>query len=213
MLRLLGSALLLSVALPYAAQDDLGGRVDALFARWDRSDSPGASVSVVHKGEVIFSDGYGLASLEQGTHITPDTIFHVASVSKQFTAFALCLLADEGALGLDDPVRAHLAEVPDFGAPLTLRHMLHHTSGLRDQWEGLAMAGWRLDDVITTQHVLTFVEHQKELNFPSGSEHLYCNTGYTLAGQVVARVSGESFPEFCRGAHLRAPRHGPHPLP
>ena len=110
------------------AQDDLGSRVDAAVARWVRDDSPGVSIAAVHRGEVVFSDGYGLASLEHGTPIRPETVFHVASVSKQFTAFALCLLEAEGALSLDDPVRDHLPEVPDFGAPITLRHFLHHTS-------------------------------------------------------------------------------------
>lgn len=179
------------------AQDDLGTRIDGICAQWDRDDCPGLSIAVLHDGEVIFAEGYGLASLEQERPITPETIFHVASVSKQFTAFALCLLQADGKLSLDDEVRAHLTEVPDFGQPLTLKHLLHHTSGLRDQWESLAIAGWRLDDVITTEHVLTFVRHQRELNFAPGSAHLYCNTGYTLAGEVVKRVSGQPFPEFC----------------
>jgi len=190
------TALLLT--LTAAAQDGLGDRIDDLCDSWDVPGSPGVSIAALHDGEVVFADGYGLASVEQGTPITPETIFHVASVSKQLTAFALCLLQADGALSLDDDVREHLPEVPDFGAPITLRHLLHHTSGLRDQWESLAIAGWRLDDVITTEHVMTFVAHQRELNFPTGSAHLYCNTGYTLAGQVVARVSGKPFPQFCR---------------
>lgn len=196
--RVVLALLLLAPLAPLSAQEDLGARIDPLFARWDVPGSAGASVSVLHHGEVVFSEGYGEASLEQGTPNTPDAVFHVASVSKQFTAFALCLLQADGVLSLDDDVRSHLPEVPEFGAPIRLKHLLHHTSGLRDQWEALAMAGWRLDDVITTEHVLTLVANQRELNFPTGTEYLYCNTGYTLAGQIVARATGGSFPDFCR---------------
>ncbi len=140
--------------------------------------------------------GYGSANLEYRVPITPQTPFHVASVSKQFTGFAIVLLALEGKLSLDDDIRKHLEEVPDFGTPITIRHLIHHTSGLRDQWETLAMSGWRLDDVITREHILKMVARQRELNFPPGSEHMYCNTGYTLLAEIVARVSGQSFAEF-----------------
>jgi len=190
-------ALLLAV-LAIPQDPGLTERIDALFARWDRPGSPGASVAVLHAGKLLHANGYGSAQLEHRVPITADTVFHVASVSKQFTAFAICLLEAEGKLSLEDSIRLHLPEVPDFGTPITLRHLLHHTSGLRDQWEALAVAGWRLDDVITTEHVLTFVANQRELNFPPGSRHMYCNTGYTLLGEVVKRTSGESFPEFCR---------------
>jgi CubicO group peptidase (beta-lactamase class C family) len=122
----------------------------------------------------------------------------VASVSKQFTAFAIAMLADRGKLTLDDDIRTYLPEVPDFGKTITIRHLVHHTSGLRDQWEALAMAGWRLDDVITREHILSMVRNQKELNFEPGEQHVYCNTGYTLLAEIVARVSGESFPEWTK---------------
>ena len=173
--------------------DPSTARIDALFQEWDTPGSPGAAVAVLKEGEIVFSRGYGSAQLEYGIPITPATIFHVASVSKQFTAFAVTLLAQEGRLSLDDDIRKHLPEVPDFGSTITLKHLLHHTSGLRDQWEALAMAGWRLDDVITTEHILSMVRNQKELNFEPGEEHLYCNTGYTLLGEIVARVTGQSF--------------------
>jgi CubicO group peptidase (beta-lactamase class C family) len=189
--------LLIPFALPHA-EPRVDGRVDALFAPWDKEGSPGAAVAVMKDGEIIVADGYGNAQIEYGVPITPETVFHVASVSKQFTAFAVCLLADEGKLALDDPVQKYIPEVPDFGRTITLKHLLHHTSGLRDQWEALQIAGWRMDDVITTQHVLTMVSHQRELNFEPGAEYMYCNTGYTLLAETVARVSGQSFPEFCR---------------
>jgi CubicO group peptidase (beta-lactamase class C family) len=172
------------------------GRIDQLFARWDRSDAPGFSLAVARAGEIVFERGYGSAQLEYGIPITPSTIFHVASVSKQFTAFAVAMLAEQGRLSLDDDVREYIPEVPDFGTTITLRHLIHHMSGLRDQWNLLALGGWRLDDVITTEQILTAVSHQEELNFDPGDEYVYCNTGYTLLAEVVARVTGQSFPEW-----------------
>ena len=180
-----------------AAQAALSGAIDALFSEWDSPDSPGAAVAVIHDGELVHSAGYGIAQLEYGIPIDPaTTVFHAASVSKQFTAMAAVLLAADGKLSLDDEVRAHVPEVPEFDAPITLRHLLWHTSGLRDQWAALVIAGWRLDDVITTEHILEMVARQRELNFPPGERKLYCNTGYTLLAEVVDRVSGTPFPAF-----------------
>lgn len=174
----------------------MSAKVDALFAEWDKPDSPGAALAVVKNGSVIYKRGYGSANLEYGIPITPSSIFHIASVSKQFTTMAVGKLAQEGKLSLDDEVRAHIPEVPDFGKPITLRHLIHHTSGMRDQWELLVMAGWRMDDVITRAHILKMVSRQVELNFDPGEEHLYCNTGYTLLAETVERVSGQSFREW-----------------
>ncbi|MDA2936810.1 serine hydrolase [Acidobacteria bacterium AH-259-A15] len=179
-----------------AAAASPSGKVDQLMAQWDQPHSPGAALAVIRDSDIIYSNGYGLAHLEYDVPISPSTIFHVASVSKQFTAFAVGLLAEQGKLSLDDDVRRHIAEIPDFGKKITLRHLIHHTSGLRDQWNLLALAGWRLDDVITREQILTAVRHQKELNFDPGEEYLYCNTGYTLLGEVVARVSGQTFREW-----------------
>ena len=179
-----------------AGPDALGAKVDKLFARWDKPDSPGAAVIVARDGAVLYKHGYGIANLEYDIPITPATVFHVASVSKEFTAFAITLLAGQGKLSLDDDVRKYLPEVPDFGKKITIRHLIHHTSGLRDQWELLAMAGWRLDDVITKQHILKMVSHQKELNFAPGDEHVYCNTGYTLLAVIVERVTGQTFRQY-----------------
>ncbi len=171
-------------------------QVDELFTPWDSDDTPGASVAVVKDGAIIYKKGYGMANLEYDIPNTPSTIFHIASVSKQFTAFSILLLEKEGRLSLDDDLRKYIPEVPDFGKTITLRHLATHTSGMRDQWNLLAMAGWRLDDVITKEHVLKLVSKQKELNFNPGDEYLYCNTGFTLLAEVVARVSGQSFAEF-----------------
>jgi CubicO group peptidase (beta-lactamase class C family) len=172
------------------------GKVNQLVAPWDRPDSPGAAVAVTQDGEIVYERGFGSAQLEYEVPITPTTVFHVASVSKQFTAFAVTLLADQGKLSLDDDIREYLPELHDFGTTITIRHLIHHTSGLRDQWTLLAMAGWRLDDVITLEHIMKLVRKQRELNFEPGAEHLYSNTGYTLLAEIVARVSGRSLREW-----------------
>ncbi|MHC5039061.1 MAG: serine hydrolase domain-containing protein, partial [Planctomycetota bacterium] len=172
--------------------------IDEVFAEWDRPDSPGCALALIGEEGILYERGYGMANLEYDIPITPETIFHVASVSKQFTAMAVGMLAEEGKLSLDDDVRLHVPELHDFGEPLTVRHLIHHTSGLRDQWMLLVLAGWRMDDVITTEDAMDVVRRQRELNFKPGGEHLYCNSGYTLMAVVVERVSGLPFPEFCR---------------
>jgi CubicO group peptidase (beta-lactamase class C family) len=183
---------------PSDAERDAGLRrsIDAVFAEWDRWDTPGAAVAVVRDGEVFYLRGYGSAQLEYSVPITPSTVFHVASVSKQFTCMAVELLAQEGKLRWDDEARRYLPELPDYGAPITLRQLANHTSGIRDQWELLAMSGFRLDDVITREHILKVVLRQRELNFDPGAEYLYSNSGYTLLGEVVARVSGKTLREL-----------------
>lgn len=171
--------------------------IDALFAEWDTPNTPGCALAIVRDASIIYARGYGRASLEYPAPITPQTIFHVASISKQFTAFAIALLAHEGALNLDHDVRRYIPELPDFGHTITARHLIHHTSGLRDQWELLNLAGWRWDDVMTTADILELVTRQHTLNFVPGAEYAYCNTGYTLLGEIVARLSGMPFRDFC----------------
>lgn len=187
---------LVTTAPAQNGEDPLTKKVDQLFATWDKPESPGAAIAVIKDGAVVYKRGYGSANLEYNVPITPHTVFHVASVSKQFTAFAIALLASQGKLSLDDDIRKHLPEVPDFGKKITIRHLIHHTSGLRDQWTLLGMAGWRLDDVITKEHIMKMVRHQKELNFDPGAENLYSNTGYTLLAVIVERVSGQSFRDY-----------------
>ena len=171
-------------------------QVDEIFAAWDNNSTPGAAVAVVKDGAIIYKKGYGIANLEYDVPITPNSIFHIASVSKQFTVFSILLLEKQGKLSLDDDIRKYIPEVPDFGKTITLKHLASHTSGLRDQWNLLAMAGWRLDDVITKEQVLKLLSKQKDLNFAPGEEYVYCNTGFTLLAEVVARVSNMSFADF-----------------
>ncbi len=171
-------------------------QVADLFNVWYNKETPGVAVAIVQDGKISYKNGFGMANLEYDIPITPTSVFHIASISKQFTAFSILLLEEEGKLSLDDDIRKYIPEVPDFGTTITLRHLANHTSGLRDHWSLLALAGWRLDDVITTEHILTVVSHQKELNFEPGEEFSYCNTGFALLAEVVARVSKQSFAEF-----------------
>ena len=174
------------------------GKVDQAFYAYKINDGPGAAVAIKQKGKILYSNGYGLANLEYDIPVTPTSVFHIASVSKQFTAFSILLLQADGKLNINDDIRKYIPEVPDFGTTITLKHLATHTSGLRDQWNLLQMAGWRMDDVITKEHVLKLVSRQEELNFEPGEEMYYCNTGFTLLAEVVARVSGKSFAEFTK---------------
>jgi CubicO group peptidase (beta-lactamase class C family) len=173
-------------------------RVDRLFARWDKRTTPGGVVAVLQDGKIRYSRGYGMANLEHNIPNTPATLFHIASVSKQFTAFAIQLLVQDGKLSLDDDVRKYITELPDFGKTITVRHLVYHTSGLRDQPHLMWLGGWRFEDAVTEQDVLYLVSQQRELNFPPGQEDLYSNTGYTLLAILVQRVSGKSLSEFAQ---------------
>jgi CubicO group peptidase (beta-lactamase class C family) len=181
--------------------DSVSRAVDRVFDAFRNTDSPGCAVGVSRNGSVVLARAYGMANLETATPIEPTSIFHVASVSKQFTAAAILLLEREGKLSLDDDIRKHLTEMPDYGTPITIRHLLTHTSGLRDQWELLSIARGRFEESrITEADVMDIVPRQTALNFKPGAEYVYSNTGYTLAGVIVKRVSGKSLREF---AHER----------
>jgi CubicO group peptidase (beta-lactamase class C family) len=181
-----------------AADNETAKRLDDLLKASCKAGTPGVSVAVIQHGKPVYEKGYGLANLEYDIPVTPQTIYHVASVSKQFTAMALVLLEEDGKLSLEDDLHKYLPELPDYGHPVTIRQLLQHISGIRDQWQTLALAGWRLDDVITQEQILRVLFRQKELNFVPGTRHLYSNGGYTLAAEIVTRVSGKPFPDFCR---------------
>jgi CubicO group peptidase (beta-lactamase class C family) len=195
-----GILLLVSWIVPagLTAQDVNAGKVAALFKAYDRRDAPGASVVVISKGRVVYEGGFGSADLEHGIPINATTVFHVGSVSKQFTAFAILLLEQQGRLSLDDDIRKHLPDVPDFGPTITLRHLLHHQSGMREHETLLQMSGISTADVIETVHILKLVGRQKELDFNPGEDISYSNTGYVLLAQVVEKVTGMSFRQWTR---------------
>jgi CubicO group peptidase (beta-lactamase class C family) len=188
----------LAVALAGAPAEAVA-RVDEVFEKYETTESPGCAVAVAEGGRTVLARAYGMSDLERETPNTVDTVFEAGSVSKQFTAAAVMLLARDGKLSLDDAVRKHIPELPDYGAPLTIRQMLTHTSGLRDWGAVVAAAGWpRGSRVHTHGHVLEVVSRQKALNFPSGTEFSYSNSGYNLAAILVSRVAGKPFAEFTR---------------
>jgi CubicO group peptidase (beta-lactamase class C family) len=168
-------------------------QVTKLFEKWDNPATPGAAVAVVRDGMVVYRNGFGSAHMEYNVPITPSTIFHVASVSKQFPAFAISLLEEQGKLSADDDIRKYLPWMPDFGHKITIRHLLNHTSGIRDQWELLIFSGWRMEDVITQKDILYLLKRQRELNFKPGDQYMYCNSGFTLLTEIVAKVTGQPF--------------------
>ena len=182
-----------------ADSQDLAQSVYAVFAEYAKPGSPGCSLAVIQDGRIAYEKGYGLASIEHGVPIDPKkTVFDIGSTSKQITAACILLLAQDGKLSLDDEVRKHVPELPDYGTPVTLRHLLHHTSGLRDYADVMAMSGLNFEDWTTTGDGLAAVARQKKLNFKPGSEYSYSNTGYFLLSQIVERVSGKTMREFAQ---------------
>ena len=195
-------ALSLSVVgvMPAAAQHDLPiARIDSVFLDMNRSDRPGCTIGIFAHGDVAYANGYGMANLEYGIALQPRSVFHIASISKQFTAFAVELLVSEGRVSWDDNIRTYVPEIPEYDHPVTLRHLAHHTSGIRDQWSLLLMAGWRWEaDLVTQANALDVMSRQQALNFEPGSEYLYSNSGFTLLAVVVERVSGKTLREFAQ---------------
>jgi CubicO group peptidase (beta-lactamase class C family) len=174
---------------------DADKKMDSLFAHYN-THTPGVSLVVVKDGQTIFKKSYGSANLEFGIANTPETVFQIASVSKQFTAFAIYLLAKQGKLSLEDDIRKYIPELPTYGKPIRIRHLLAHTSGIRDLAATLTLAGWHIEDVMTTEQIMKVITRQKELNFEPGSAFGYSNTGYTLLAQIVERVTKQSFTDY-----------------
>ncbi len=196
-----GAFIFLNSTSPLAAvypRTPLTDRVDALFAGWDRAGSPGAALGIIRDGRLIYARGYGMANLEYDVPITPQSVFRTGSVGKQFTAICAAVLAERGRLSLDDDIRKHLPEMPAYERPITVRHLIHHTSGLRDYLELQGLAG-RVDDYFfTKEEGIALLARQKGLNFPPGEKYQYSNSGYFLLGEIVARVRGISLREFMR---------------
>jgi CubicO group peptidase (beta-lactamase class C family) len=184
---------------------DINARLDGIFAAFNEGSTPGCAVAIGNGGRVVAQRAWGQANLEYGVPNTPATIFEAGSVAKQFTAAAVVLLALDGALSLDDDVRRYVPELPDYGWTITIRHLLNHTSGLRDWGSVAGISGWdRGERVHTHEHVLDIVSRQRALNYEPGREYSYTNTGYNLQAIIVERVSGMSFADFSR-LHLFEP--------
>ena len=172
------------------------GKVDEIFSTWDRIDSPGCALGVINNGKLIYTRGYGSANLEYGLPITSKSVFRIGSTSKQFTAMCIALLEEEEKLSLDDNIRRYIPEMPVYESAITIRHLLHHTSGIRDYLTLWSIAGSRDDDFFVDDEVLAMLSRQKELNFAPGDEYLYSNSGYFLLSQIVKRITGKSMREY-----------------
>ena len=205
--------LVFGLALPVflLAQSSKQAEVDKIFSAFN-THTPGCAVGVSHRGEVVLKAGYGMADLERNVAITPDTVFESGSVAKQFTAAALLLLAQRGKISLDDPMRKYLPELPDYGAPLTIRHVISHLSGLRE-WRLLASFSGIAEGshVLTNRDLLRFASKQRALNFDPGSTYSYTNTGFNIATILVERATndGKSFEDFTR-ENIFEPLHMSH---
>jgi len=175
-------------------------KIDSLFSKWNNNYSPGCTVGIVRNDSLIFSKGYGMANLEYEIPNSPATIYHMASVSKQFTAYSIVLLARQGKLQLEDDIHKYLPWFPDLKEKITIRNLLNHTSGIRDQWQLLAISGTRLDDVITQDHIVKLLSKQQALNFKPGEQYNYSNSGYTMLAEIVKSVTGQTLRKFTDSA-------------
>ena len=167
----------------------LSKQIDELLAGWSRTDGPGAAVAVVRDGKIVFQNAYGMADLERGVALTPQSAFEIGSISKQFTAMCVLLLEHDGKLALDDDIRVTIPEMPTYEEAITLRHLLHHTSGIRDIETLVPLAGLPWVNYQSPAEQLELIARQKALNFSPNSRFLYSNSGYVLLALVVERVS------------------------
>ena len=179
-----------------ALPDSITKKIDGLFTKWNTPNTPGCVIGIVRNDSLIYAKGYGLANIEYGVPNTPETIYHMASVSKQFTAYAIVLLAQQWKLKLDDDIHKYLPWFPDLKEKITIRHLLNHTSGIRDQWQLLAISGTRLDDVIKQEQIVKLLSKQKALNFKPGDQYTYSNSGFTMLAEIVKSVTGKTLRQF-----------------
>jgi len=176
--------------------ESLTDKVDRLFAEWDRLDSPGLALAIIKNSKLIYKQGYGTANLEHNIPISSTTVFRLGSTSKQFTATSIILLAEQGKISLDDDIHKYLPEMQKYETHITIRHLIHHTSGIRDYLKLMELAGMSDADYYTDDEVIKMVAQQKKLNFKPGDEYLYSNSGYFLLSIIVKRAIGKSLREF-----------------
>src|SRR5687768_3659481 len=187
---------LFSQSLP----DSTVKKIDILFKKWNNINTPGCAIGIVRNDSLVFSKGYGIANLEYNLPITTKTIFYTASVSKQFTGYCIVLLARQGKLKLDDDIHIYLPWMPDFGKRITIRNLLNHTSGIRDDLELAAISGLGIDGVLTQELALNILKKQHILIFSPGERYSYSNSNYILLAEIVRSVSRKSFRAFADSA-------------
>jgi CubicO group peptidase (beta-lactamase class C family) len=180
---------------PTEAPDQSNEKVDKLFAQWDKPDSPGCALGVIKDGKFIYKRGYGSANLEYNAPLSSESVFDIASTSKQFTAASILLLARRGVISLDDDIHKYFPELPTYEAPITVNHLVHHTSGIRDGLQLRGMAD-RNDEFFNNEKAVELIARQKGLNFKPGERIAYSNSNYALLAEIVRRASGKSLREF-----------------
>ena len=194
----IGGAFHVTLLMNERLSGDPRRRVDQLLAPWNRTDGPGAAVAVWRGGQTVFAKAYGMANLAYDIPFTITTPTNIGSTSKQFTAFAVMLLVEDGAIALDDDVRKYIPELKDFGQTVAVRHLLTHTSGYRELYNSLTLAGRRLDesDYVGRDELIPLVQRQPALQNAPGAEFNYNNTAFGLAAMIVSRVSKMPFETF-----------------
>lgn len=190
------SALMAAATQAQTQQFPRNPKVDRIFAEWDKPDSPGCAVGVLQNGRFIYQRGYGMANLDYDIPNAPEMVYYVGSDSKQFTAASIALLVLDGKISLEDDIRKYFPEMPGYGSPITVNHLIHHTSGIRDVYGIMSIAGLRMEDVFSDSEAVALIARQKALNFKPGDAYLYSNSGYFLLAQLVRRVTGKSLREF-----------------
>jgi len=202
--KLLWIFLFIAFLVSLATADEKTDKVDKLFSKWDSTVSPGAALAIIKDGKIIYKRGYGMANLEHNIPITTTSVFRIGSTSKQFTASCIAILALQGKISFDDDIRKYMPELPKYERPITIRHLVHHTSGIRDYLTLTDIAALPNDHFYTPEDSVELLSRQKGLNFLPGEEHLYSNSGYFLLGVIVERVSGKSLNDFAQ-THIFKP--------
>ena len=189
---------LLGWPVPFTMAQELSleQQIDEALSDWNNTETPGAAVAYVESGEIVFSKAYGLSNLEHRIGWTTDTVSDLGSVSKQFIGFAFAMLAEQGQLSLDDDIRIHLPQLPDFGETITIKNLFHHTSGLREIYNTLYLVNRKPGDIIFQEDAQTLVSYQQKLQFSPGSRYLYNNTEYMLLADIVEAVTGQQYHEW-----------------
>ncbi len=170
--------------------------IDSLFLEWNKPNVPGCALGIIKDGKLIYSNGYGIGDLEHDIEITPSSVFYIGSVSKQFVAFSILLLEEQGKLNLDDRIQKFLPEFPEYDTPLTIRHFIHHTSGVRDYLTLMYLKGRNYLDNTDADEVYELIKRQKELNFSPGEKYLYSNSCYFMLAMIVEKAAGQSLKMF-----------------
>ena len=181
-------------------QTELTAQVDELFAEWDTEGSPGAVVGIFKGGRIIYARGYGVANLDYGIPLVPQSVLRIGSISKQFVAMCIAILAEQEKLSFDDDIRSYLPEMPDYGEPITIRHLLHHTSGIREYLTLVELIGKPEGSGFgyTTRELVDLLARQQELNFAPGDRFSYTNSGYFLLAEIVTRATGTKASAFAQ---------------